>query len=122
VLFDFDAFKAINDRHGHPVGDAVLRAVAAACSGVVREDDCLARLGGDEFAVIAPRAGSTGVARIVASLETAIAGAELPDPIPTVGASFAWAVAPADATTASELLDCADQRLLYRKRLNKTTV
>jgi diguanylate cyclase (GGDEF)-like protein len=122
VLFDFDAFKAINDRHGHPVGDAVLRAVAAACSGVIREDDCLARLGGDEFAVIAPRAGSTGVARIVASLETAIAGAELPDPIPAVAASFAWAVAPADATTASELLDCADQRLLYRKRLNKTAV
>ena len=73
MLFDFDAFKAINDEHGHPVGDAVLRAVAAACADVVREGDCLARLGGDEFAVIAPGAGSGGVARIVASLEEAIA-------------------------------------------------
>jgi diguanylate cyclase (GGDEF)-like protein len=122
VLFDFDAFKAINDLHGHPVGDAVLRAVADACASVIRDDDCLARFGGDEFAVIAPRAGTTGVARIVASLETAIAGARLPEPIPSVAASFAWAVAPADATTASALLDCADQRLLYRKRLNKTAV
>ena len=55
VLFDFDGFKAINDDHGHPVGDAVLRAVAAACQEVVRDGDCLARFGGDEFAVIARR-------------------------------------------------------------------
>jgi len=121
VLFDFDAFKAINDRHGHPVGDAVLQAVAVACNGVIREGDSLARLGGDEFAVLAPHAGSAGVARIVAALEDAIADAEMPPQVSNVAASFAWAVAPQDAVTASDLLDCADQRLLYRKRLNKTT-
>jgi diguanylate cyclase (GGDEF)-like protein len=120
VLFDFDAFKAINDRHGHPVGDAVLQAVARACEATVRGDDCLARLGGDEFAVIAPRAGAAGVARIVAALEEAIEHADLPEPIDRVAASFAWAVAPDDAGSAPELLDRADQRLLYRKRLNKT--
>jgi diguanylate cyclase (GGDEF)-like protein len=120
VLFDFDAFKAINDRHGHPVGDAVLRAVARACEEIVRGDDCLARLGGDEFAVIAPRAGAPGVARIVAALEEAIDNADVPAPVDRVAASFAWAIAPDDAATAPELLDCADQRLLYRKRLNKT--
>ena len=96
VLFDFDAFKAINDEYGHPVGDAVLRAVSSACADVVREGDTLARLGGDEFAVIAPGARSSGVARIVASLEDAIAGADFPSGIPTVRASFAWAVGPAD--------------------------
>ena len=101
MLFDFDAFKAINDEHGHPVGDAVLRAVAAACAGVVREGDSLARLGGDEFAVIAPGAGSAGVARIVAALEEAIAAADLPAQVPSVGASFAWAVAPHDAATSA---------------------
>jgi len=40
--------------------------------------------------------------------------------VPSVRASFAWAVAPADATTGDELLAIADTRLLYRKRLNKT--
>jgi diguanylate cyclase (GGDEF)-like protein len=120
VLFDFDLFKAINDDFGHPIGDAVLCGIAAACEEVVRDGDCLARIGGDEFAVIAPRAGSAGVARIVAALEHAIAAAALPDEVPFVRASFAWAVAPADATTSRDLLDVADQRLLYRKRLNKT--
>jgi diguanylate cyclase (GGDEF)-like protein len=122
VLFDFDAFKAINDDHGHPVGDAVLRAVAASCQGIVREGDCLARFGGDEFAVIAPHAGSAGVARIVASLEVAIATADLPAEVGSVRASFAWAVAPVDAGSGSDLLACADQRLLDRKRLNKSAV
>jgi diguanylate cyclase (GGDEF)-like protein len=122
VLFDFDAFKAINDDHGHPVGDAVLRAVAASCQGIVREGDCLARFGGDEFAVIAPHAGSAGVARIVASLEEAIATADLPAEVGSVRASFAWAVAPVDAGSGSDLLACADQRLLDRKRLNKSAV
>jgi diguanylate cyclase (GGDEF)-like protein len=120
VLFDFDAFKAINDEHGHPVGDAVLRAVAHACQRVVRDRDCLARIGGDEFALIAPRAAHVGVARIVTALEDAIAEAALPDGIYRVNASFAWAVAPTDAAGAGELLECADQRLLYRKRLLKS--
>ena len=122
VLFDFDAFKAINDEYGHPVGDAVLRAVSSACAEVVREGDTLARLGGDEFAVIAPGARSSGVARIVASLEDAIAGADFPSGIPTVRASFAWAVGPADGQSGQALLDRADQRLLYRKRLNKQAI
>jgi diguanylate cyclase (GGDEF)-like protein len=122
IMFDFDAFKAVNDLHGHPVGDAVLVAVAGACASVVREGDSLARLGGDEFAVIAPSAGSAGVARIVAALEEAIADADLPPQVPEISASFAWGIAPHDALTASELLDCADQRLLYRKRLNKTAI
>jgi diguanylate cyclase (GGDEF)-like protein len=121
ILFDFDEFKAINDLHGHPVGDAVLVAVADACAGVIREGDSLARLGGDEFAVLAPGSGSAGVARIVAALEAAMSDADLPPQVPSAGASFAWAIAPHDAATAPELLDCADQRLLYRKRLNKTT-
>ena len=122
VLFDFDSFKAINDDHGHPVGDAVLRAIAAACAQVVRDGDCLARIGGDEFAVVAPGAGSAGVVRIVAALEEAIGDADLPAGIGAAHASFAWAVAPTDAHEGPALLECADQRLLYRKRLNKSTL
>jgi diguanylate cyclase (GGDEF)-like protein len=117
VVFDFDGFKAINDTHGHPVGDAVLRAVAHACDAVVREGDCLARIGGDEFAVVAPGAGAAGVRRLLAGLEGAILEADLPHDVSGLGASFASALAPIDALTAAELLDRADQRLLDRKRI-----
>ena len=122
MLFDFDEFKAINDEHGHPVGDAVLRAVAATCAAAVRGHDCLARIGGDEFAVVAPGAGTAGVERIVAALQEAVADAELPDGVDAVQATFAAAVAPADGTTPDELLQAADQRLLHHKRVAKYAI
>ena len=52
AMLDVDLFKAINDRHGHAVGDEVLRAVAARCSAAMRAGDAVGRLGGDEFALL----------------------------------------------------------------------
>ena len=116
VLFDFDDFKAINDEHGHPTGDAVLRAVSQACALVVRDGDCLARIGGDEFALVAPGAAGSGVQRIVDALGAAVAEVPSPEGVPPVQATFAWAVAPEDTTDPAELFRLADQRLLARKR------
>jgi diguanylate cyclase (GGDEF)-like protein len=52
MLLDIDHFKSVNDTYGHPVGDAVLKAVAAQCRGAVRDIDLVARVGGEEFAVL----------------------------------------------------------------------
>jgi diguanylate cyclase (GGDEF)-like protein len=116
VLFDLDRFKPINDEHGHPVGDAVLCAVADAARRVVRQGDCLARIGGDEFALIAPGAAEQGALRLVRALGEAIATAPLPPQVGDVSITFAWAVAPRDALDGHALFARADERLLEKKR------
>lgn len=120
LLIDFDDFKAINDTHGHPVGDAVLQAVARACEPQVRGVDCLARIGGDEFAVVAPGAGAVGAERLAASLHAAIADAAVPE-VGAVGVTIAWATVPEDATAAESLFRVADRRLMEAKRARRRT-
>lgn len=53
LMFDLDHFKAVNDTHGHPAGDAVLTAIAEAVARVIRAEDVLARYGGEEIVLIA---------------------------------------------------------------------
>ena len=62
LMIDLDGFKIVNDRHGHPVGDALLVEVANRFATTMRHDDLLARLGGDEFAAVLPR-NDTGPGR-----------------------------------------------------------
>jgi two-component system cell cycle response regulator len=54
LMIDIDRFKPINDRHGHAIGDKVLRSVAARLAGGIRSGDTLARFGGDELALVMP--------------------------------------------------------------------
>ena len=56
VMVDLDHFKAVNDGHGHPAGDAILREVAAVLSSLLRPGDGLYRYGGEEFTIILPGA------------------------------------------------------------------
>jgi diguanylate cyclase (GGDEF)-like protein len=56
LMFDLDDFKQVNDRFGHPAGDAVLRDAAARLRASLRDEDYLGRWGGDEFCALLPRA------------------------------------------------------------------
>ncbi len=118
VLFlDLDGFKGVNDRHGHAVGDAVLRAVAQRLQSAVRPSDTVARLGGDEFVVLVEGAVEVGLAALVGRLERAI---NEPVRIGTldlkVGVSIGMAVASRGLADAASLLAEADRRMYDAKR------
>ena len=78
VLADVDHFKAINDQHGHEVGDQVLVQVAAALGHGVREVDHLARWGGEEFLIVLPDTDEGAAAVVAERLRLAVAALRLP--------------------------------------------
>jgi diguanylate cyclase (GGDEF)-like protein len=116
LVFDLDRFKEINDNHGHPVGDAVLRQVAERAQSILRSSDTLARIGGDEFAVIAPGAHGEG-ARLMAEAVCNAIGTHYSDSgTPAPSASGGWAVFPEDGEDFETLIRAADERMLENKR------
>jgi diguanylate cyclase (GGDEF)-like protein len=72
LLVDLDHFKAINDRWGHPAGDAALRRLADGARAGLRVIDCVARLGGDEFALLLPETDLAGASAAAAKLQQAV--------------------------------------------------
>ena len=77
LMLDLDHFKAINDRHGHPAGDAVLRAVAQILRDTLREADVPGRYGGEEFGVVLPDTGAAGAAVVAERVRRRIEAAVL---------------------------------------------
>jgi diguanylate cyclase len=69
MLIDLDKFKQINDTHGHPIGDNVLKMFAALLSSVVRKSDKVFRLGGDEFALLLQPTGDHTADSVIKRLE-----------------------------------------------------
>ena len=118
LALDLDGFKAINDRYGHPAGDATLLEVSDRLRQIIRRSDFVARLGGDEFAVIAselngPAPVSRLARRIGAALSMPIA---LRDAVAEIAVSIGVAFYPGDGETTEELLSRADAALYAAKR------
>ncbi len=73
ILFDIDHFKQVNDRHGHPAGDGVLRELAGRALRQVRNVDLVGRLGGEEFVVVMPETSLGGAIVVAERLRVAVA-------------------------------------------------
>jgi diguanylate cyclase (GGDEF)-like protein len=124
VVFDLDDFKAINDGHGHAVGDEVIRRFAEALRGEVRAVDTVARLGGEEFAVVLPRSRSASAVQVAERVrrafgEVAVAAGGVPLRC-TVSAGVASAAAGGEPF--SEVLRRADAAMYVAKRNGRNRV
>lgn len=122
VYLDLDGFKAVNDRHGHAVGDQLLVAVAKQMKQALREGDTIARLGGDEFVAVLidleyTEAIKPQLNRLLAAAAAPIA---LGDLVVQVSASLGVAVYPLpEEVSADQLLRQADQAMYQAKLSGK---
>ncbi len=129
IMIDLDHFKQVNDRHGHPMGDLVLREAAALIRRSLRDPDICARYGGEEFAIILPKThlqGALTVAeRIWRELNAKVyrdASAQPPVEV-RVTASIGIAFYPSkDITSAQLLLRYADEALYQAKRAGRNKI
>jgi diguanylate cyclase (GGDEF)-like protein len=114
---DLDRFKDVNDAHGHPVGDLLLKSVADRLRQCIRDTDVVARLGGDEFAIMQAGASQPTEATSLASrlIEAIGAPYALGSHQVTVEVSIGIALAPGDGLEAEQLLKNADLAL-YRAK------
>lgn len=122
VYLDLDSFKAINDSHGHQVGDQLLMALAARMKETMRDGDTLARIGGDEF--VAVLTDLADVAACQPMLKRLLAAASQPIPVANltlqVSASLGVTFYPQqDACEADQLLRQADQAMYLAKQSGK---
>jgi diguanylate cyclase (GGDEF)-like protein len=127
IIGDVDHFKAVNDTHGHPVGDRVLKLVAGAFGGRMRARDVVGRYGGEEFMLILPETDEAGAGAVAERLRSKIEAAALPTegasaPV-RVTMSFGHATTgPGRFGSALELLRAADEALYAAKRGGRNRV
>lgn len=123
LVVDADHFKALNDRHGHAAGDAVLRVLAERLGDRVRREDVVGRIGGEEFVVALPDTGPDGAAAVAEDLRSGVAAGpvRLPGVDVPVTVSVGWATWDG-AEPLDGLLGRADRALYEAKAAGRDRV
>jgi two-component system cell cycle response regulator len=124
ILTDIDHFKSVNDTYGHPVGDAVLKRVAAIFTQRARKVDIVARYGGEEFVIVLPDTDSEGAAVFANRLREEIAAQTITSENGSFSVTLSLGVAayPTDGRDRHELIELADQALYYCKEHGRNRV
>jgi diguanylate cyclase (GGDEF)-like protein len=129
VFADTDHFKRWNDEYGHAAGDALLRELAQVLRGATSTGDLVARNGGDEFCVVFAECGKAAAVDRAEDLRRRIAAIDLAALRPSssnaglrISASIGVAAFPADASSASMLLERADAAMYHTKQTGRDGV
>src|SRR5215469_6408980 len=116
VVLDLHRFKEVNDKFGHPQGDALLQMAAATLRNTLRTSDYAFRIGGDEFALLLPQSDTEQAAALSRRLRSTYAGAI--DPLNLripLALDYGLAVYPDDGEVQEVLIRVADERLYQLK-------
>jgi diguanylate cyclase (GGDEF)-like protein len=121
AYLDLDGFKAINDTHGHNVGDELLVALSQRMNEALREGDTLARIGGDEFIAIMTELENIEDSKPVLEqlLKAAADPVTVSNTVMQVSASVGVTLYPQDGVDADELMRHADQAMYVAKQAGK---
>jgi len=123
LLFcDLDRFKRLNDRHGHLVGDEVLRSVGLVLAASVRDGDLAARCGGDEFAVVLGDADAAEAHKVAERIKHSIGEMLAGQGGHHITVSIGCATLGVDGSTAEDLLDRADRAMYVAKQRGRDRV
>ncbi len=124
VMVDLDFFKQVNDVHGHPAGDSVLKFVAELLMDNCRISDTVSRYGGEEFCIMLPATTESDAAAWAERARARLASLRIPAGCNylAVTGSFGVAQSRDDTQTSEELVDLADQALLCAKRIGRDRV
>lgn len=118
LALDLDGFDEVNNRHGHPAGDDLLREVGAALRAACAPNDVVCRVGGDEFATVLPGADAGRALETAARIRRSLAGIITPDGLPLT-VSTGIALYPQHGDDAESLMRLADGAAYWVKRHGK---
>ena len=119
VVLDLHRFKEVNDKHGHPLGDEVLRAAATTLRKALRTSDSAFRIGGDEFALLLPQTDAEQALALSRRVETVFAETIQPLHLSVpVSMDHGVATFPQDGEQSEQLIRVADERLYRLKHAN----
>lgn len=120
IIMDVDHFKRVNDNYGHPIGDQVLKQMAALIRDSVRESDIPGRWGGEEFLVICPETDGAGARILAENLRKCIENNAFPVPDKITVSLGCATLAPKDSV--EKLIKRVDQRLYKAKETGRNRV
>jgi diguanylate cyclase (GGDEF)-like protein len=124
VMIDSDSLKAVNDQHGHPMGNKLLQMLVHSVQAQLRETDILARYGGDEFILLLPETTSVGAEKLANRIRQRVEAAVLATREKPIVTTVSSGVAgyPEHGSDLETVMERADQALYTSKSAGKNRV